>query len=209
MTFMDEITDFTYEIEPEEGFFVKKNNVWLDARQLSQGERTLMALIGDIARRLILLNPSRDNPLKGSGVVLIDEVELHLHPEWQQKILPNLIEVFPNIQFIITTHSPQVLTTCTNKEIRVLSKNGRAIEPVGNNYGGESNDALSELMDTAPRPPLKHVLLLAEYMKLIDLSESSSKKAIMLRKELEEMLGGNHHELMRADRKIKRKEILE
>ena len=68
-----------------------------------------IALFGDLARRLSLANPNLNNPLLGSGVVLIDEIELHMHPSWQRKILPMLRKCFPNIQFIVTTHSPQVL----------------------------------------------------------------------------------------------------
>ena len=77
---------------------------------LSDGEKCALALFGDIARRLSIANPYMDNPLQGKGIVLIDEIELHLHPEWQKKILPTLSKIFPNIQFIITTHSPLVLS---------------------------------------------------------------------------------------------------
>ena len=76
---------------------------------LSEGEKCTLAMIGDLARRLILANPAMENPLEGKGIVLIDEIELHMHPSWQRRILSILKEVFPNIQFIVTTHSPQVL----------------------------------------------------------------------------------------------------
>lgn len=64
---------------------------------------------GDLARKLAIANPSRENPLEGEGVVLIDEVDLHLHPSWQGRMMP-LFRTFPNIQFIVTTHSPKVLS---------------------------------------------------------------------------------------------------
>ena len=76
---------------------------------LSDGEKCTLALLGDLARRLVLANPNAENPLEGEGIVLIDEIELHMHPSWQRRILKVLREVFPNIQFIVTTHSPQVL----------------------------------------------------------------------------------------------------
>lgn len=88
---------------------VKKANVEVSVEQLSDGEKCTLALLGDLARRLALANPNRDNPLEGDGVVLIDELELHMHPAWQRRILNILTSVFPNIQFIVTTHSPQVL----------------------------------------------------------------------------------------------------
>lgn len=76
---------------------------------LSDGEKCTLAMFGDLARRLALANPSLENPLEGEGIVLIDEIELHMHPLWQRKVLGVLRDTFPNIQFIITTHSPQIL----------------------------------------------------------------------------------------------------
>lgn len=89
---------------------VKKENTEFRVDQLSDGEKCTLALLGDLARRIALANPFRDNPLEGGGIVLIDEIELHMHPQWQRKILNVLRKVFPNIQFIVTTHSPQVLS---------------------------------------------------------------------------------------------------
>jgi predicted ATP-binding protein involved in virulence len=206
--FIPEFKNIGYENHPEEGLFVTKDGIKLNVQQLSQGERTLMALVGDISRRLILLNPSLDNPLHGTGIVLIDEIELHLHPSWQQKVLTKLTKTFPNIQFLITTHSPQVLTTCKKGEIRLLRANGQIETPLWDVYGRESGDALSELMDTEPRPPLDYVLLIEEYMRLIDLNEHDSEKGKSLRDELNLSLGTDHHELLKAERKIKRKELL-
>lgn len=77
----------------------------LDVLQLSDGEKCTLALFGDIARRLAIANPSLDDPLQGDGVVLIDELELHMHTSWQRKVISMLKKTFPNIQFIITTRS--------------------------------------------------------------------------------------------------------
>lgn len=73
-----------------------------------------MALLGDLARRIAIANPYRENPMEGEGIVLIDEIELHMHPSWQRRILGVLKQLFPNVQFIITTHSPQVLGSVDN-----------------------------------------------------------------------------------------------
>lgn len=86
-----------------------KNGKTFFIEQLSDGEKCTMAMLGDIARRLAIANPGVENPLLGGGIVLIDEVDLHLHPSWQRKIAGMLRDTFPNIQFILTTHSPQVL----------------------------------------------------------------------------------------------------
>lgn len=88
---------------------IDKAGVALDLSQLSDGERSFLALICDLGRRLALANPMLDNPLHGAGVVLIDELELHLHPKWQREVSEKLRRTFPNIQFIATTHSPFVI----------------------------------------------------------------------------------------------------
>ena len=88
---------------------VKKDGKYLKINQLSDGEKCTIALFGDLARRMALANPQSDNPLQGTGVALIDELDLHMHTSWQRKVLKVLKKTFPNIQFIITTHSPQIL----------------------------------------------------------------------------------------------------
>ena len=89
---------------------IDKENISLNVSQMSDGEKCTLALLGDLARRLALANPMKENPLLGEGIVLIDEVELHMHPSWQRKVLYTLKETFPNIQFIVTTHSPIILS---------------------------------------------------------------------------------------------------
>lgn len=93
---------------------VLKDGQSLNVEQLSDGEKCVIALVGDLARRLVMANPDLDDPLVGGGIALIDEVELHLHPAWQSTILPRLLETFPNVQFVVTTHSPIVLAQLNN-----------------------------------------------------------------------------------------------
>ena len=88
---------------------VENRGQTLEINQLSDGQKCLLAMIGDLVRRLALANPNLENPLMGTGIVLIDEIELHLHPAWQRKVVSVLHETFPNVQFIVSTHSPQVL----------------------------------------------------------------------------------------------------
>ncbi len=96
---------------------VDKAGVTLDLSQLSDGERSLLAMVCDLGRRLALANPRLDKPLHGEGVVLIDDLELHLHPKWQREVTEKLTETFPNIQFIATTHSPFVIQALRPREL--------------------------------------------------------------------------------------------
>ncbi len=92
----------------------------LRIEQLSDGYRTTLAMIMDIAARMTEANPHMADPLLSAGVILIDEIELHLHPGWQQRILGDLTRAFPNVQFIVTTHSPQILTTVAPQSIQII-----------------------------------------------------------------------------------------
>ena len=99
-------------------------------------------------------NPSLDNPLEGKGIVLIDEIELHMHTQWQRKILPKLKEIFPNIQFLITTHSPQVLGEIDDSyNLFFLERSGylSACTRIDSLYGWDSNTILEDKMNTPSR----------------------------------------------------------
>lgn len=114
--FLDGIGDLEVRTDPLR-LTVQKNAHRLGLDQLSDGERSFIAILGDMVRRLSLANPDLDNPLQGHGVVLIDELELHLHPRWQREIVQKLRETFPNIQFIGTTHSPFVIQSLQPGEL--------------------------------------------------------------------------------------------
>lgn len=101
---------------------VEMNGVRLDVAQLSDGEKCLLALAGDLARRMALAASGSKDPLHHPVVVLIDEVELHLHPGLQRQILPRLRRVFPNAQFIVSTHSPQVLSSLHAANVRLVER---------------------------------------------------------------------------------------
>ncbi|SUX55045.1 AAA family ATPase [Chromobacterium vaccinii] len=124
--------------------------------QLSKGQQTLLVMAGDLARRLVALNPAAENPLNGSGIAIIDEIDLHLHPRWQQEVLPALLRTFPNMQFIVTTHSPQVLSTVDNKSIRKLAFDAEGnpfiVVPSFQTKGVASADVLYRIMDINPIP---------------------------------------------------------
>ena len=81
----------------------------LRIEQLSEGYKIIIAMVADLAARMAEANPDMHDPLTSTGIVLIDEVDLHLHPRWQRDILTQLTSVFPNIQFIVSTHSPIIV----------------------------------------------------------------------------------------------------
>lgn len=130
---------------------VKKDGKYLTINQLSDGEKCTIALFGDLARRMALANPGRENPLEGTGVVLIDELDLHMHTSWQRKVLGVLKDTFPNIQFIITTHSPQILgETDHTFNLLYMFKDGKRIslKSYKSFMGWDTNVILEEVMNT-------------------------------------------------------------
>ncbi|MFT4928715.1 MAG: putative ATP-binding protein involved in virulence [Phenylobacterium sp.] len=192
---------------PALSMMINKDGHYLSIDQLSYGERSVLTMVGDIARRLTLLNPSLENPLEGDGIILIDEPETHLHPRWQQRILTNLEKTFPNVQFVVTTHSHLLLTTVKKEQIIVLSDNN-AVTPIGNTFGEPSNYVLTQVLGVDTRPPLAHNDTLQAYLTLIDANLGNSTEAEALRIELNKMMGDNHSDLKAADRAIQRKELL-
>lgn len=136
--------------KPRMRMVVVKKGKEFNVLQLSDGERNMLALLGDLSRRLSVLNPGLANPNEGSGVVLIDEIDLHLHPGWQREVVANLEKTFPNCQFIVSTHSPQVVGELLPDSIRRLG-DGRLLEPVSRSLGLTSGEVLEELMNGTAR----------------------------------------------------------
>ena len=114
----------------------------LRIEQLSDGYRTTLAMVMDIAARMAEANPDMPDPLQTQGVVMIDEVDLHLHPAWQQTILSDLMRTFPQVQFIVSTHSPQIVSTVKPTQIRVIDWQGEApsLIPIYFSEGAEKNN---------------------------------------------------------------------
>lgn len=166
--FLDEYSDFHVEREelpqkldeegniievsqPKPELFVSKGKTKLNVRQLSEGERGILALVLDLARRLSLANPQSEDPLaEGQAVVLIDELDLHLHPSWQRTIVEKLTRTFRNCQFIATTHSPQILGEVPPESIVILEKDCPPYRP-HQSLGMDSNWILQFLMGDTDR----------------------------------------------------------
>lgn len=174
--------------------------------QLSQGEKSILALVADIARRLTLLNPSLSNPLDGTGIVLIDEIDLHLHPSWQQKIIKRLEETFKNIQFIVTTHSPQVCHTIDSENIWLIKEGAKFKAPKGVR-GAVSSWVLENLFEVEERPPEdQYTQLLKEYKELVHEDDYDSKYALEVRRKLINHFGRDYDVLIELDLYIENKE---
>ena len=178
--------------------------------QLSGGYRIVLALAADLARRMAQGNPHLDNPLESEAIVLIDEVDLHLHPSWQQRILDDLTRTFPNAQFIVSTHSPQVLTTVRQEHIVELyrEEGGSVVAgaPASATYGAEAGDVLSSVMRVGERPENDFKIALDRYRRLVSNGDGESPEARDIRKKLERT-SPHDPALDRADLEIRKRKL--
>jgi len=195
--FMPNFKEFRVQRNPL-AMVVMKHGKKVRVDQLSDGEKCMMALVGDLARRLAIANPILDNPLEGDGIVLIDELELHLHPNWQRRSIRQLKEVFPNCQFIISTHSPQILGEVEGRQLRILKRleSGEVqINIPEQSYGLTSIAILEELMEGEGRTT-KVDKQLDQIFRLIDQEDFTYAKTMI--SELESELNGDIPELIKA-----------
>ena len=185
---------------------VEKNRKELIVNQLSDGEKCTLALAGDLARRMAIANPHMRDPLQGEAVVLIDEIDLHLHPGWQRSIIPALKETFPNCQFLLSTHSPQILSHLDRNSIWLLerSRSNIVAKRPEDAYGQEANRILEDLMNVPARPQ-------EIQKKLADLFLAIEKGRLKGAKRLlNDIQGkiGTDPDLVKASVLIQRKEVL-
>lgn len=204
LVMMDGCTDLRVARKPKLEMKVEKNGISLNVSQLSDGEKCTMAMFGDLARRLSIANPFLDNPLLGEGVVLIDEIELHMHPSWQRNVLKRLRETFPNIQFIITTHSPIVLSEVDDDyHVFFMRNSGISGEIVEFRRldGFDANYILEEFMGTKSMNT-KTENLINDIYRLIN--RKSFDEAERKVKELEKITDSVNKDVLRANILIKK-----
>lgn len=185
----------------------------MKAEALSDGIRSVLAMIGDIAYRCVKLNPHLgiEAARETCGVVLIDEIEMHLHPRWQQMVLGQLQDAFPKVQFIVTTHSPQVLTSvdasCIRKLKQTWDEAGKLCITVKGvtqqTRGVASSDLLAEIMGVDPVPDLPEVRDLASYHALIQQNLHLNSQSLALREQLESHFGAHHPVIRECERMIR------
>ena len=161
--------------------------------QMSDGYRCTISLIADIAYRMALLNPQllADVLTQTEGIILIDEIDLHLHPLWQQRILKDLLHIFPKVQFIVSTHAPAVINSVKNNELIKLSENN-AYNVANETYGKDVNTILREVMESLERPEdIKNMF--DRFYHCIDERQYSEAEDVI--KGLEHILGNNDPEV--------------
>jgi predicted ATP-binding protein involved in virulence len=129
-----------YDIKTAEIVVAHDENLRLHFSQLSDGYRCMISLIADIAYKMSILNPQlKERAIsETTGVVLIDELDLHLHPKWQREVVGDLKKIFPNVQFIATTHSPFIIQSLEDGELISLDKS------IDIEYSGESIEDIAE-----------------------------------------------------------------
>ncbi|KTF18153.1 AAA family ATPase [Pseudoalteromonas sp. H105] len=185
-------------------------------KNLSQGQQVIIGILADVSRRLIMLNPTLDNPLHGQGVILIDEIEMHLHPKWQLFLLESLQNTFPNLQLILTTHSPQILSTTKKDKIRVIGVNVDneliAVSPVNETLAHPSTDILESVMKVSSIPELPITSELNKYRALIEQGDIESEDILTeierYKSLLDKEIGNQHPEMIKLDMVLRRRKIL-
>jgi len=205
--FIPEYSNLRVTRVPTPHMLVEKNGKTIKLNQLSDGEKNIIAMVGDIARRLSMANPHMENPLEGKGIVLIDEIDLHLHPLWQRVIISKLTEVFPNCQFIVSTHSPQVLSHIKAEHIFILKPidDDIIIEKPTESYGKSTDRQLEDILGVESRP-LEIKKDLHNLFTLIQEKKLTEAKVLM--QELERVIEGREPELVKANVLIKRRESI-
>lgn len=164
--------------------------------EMSDGYKNTLSMIGDIAYRMAVLNPMLEEEAleKTPGIVLIDEIDLHLHPQWQQTILKDLHAIFPKVQFIVSSHAPAVINSISREQIRILD-NGEIYLPSAQTYGRDANSILREVMKVSERPAD-----IKERMELFNryMDENNYKEADKTLKEIEGIVGATDPDIAAA-----------
>lgn len=190
----------------------RNSTIPLSIQQLSDGYRTTLAMVMDITARMAGANPAAEKILDTEGIVLIDEIDLHLHPKWQQTILPDLMKTFPKLQFIVSTHSPQVLSTVPSDCIRLINDERDpetglqkfvVEKPLTQSRGRASADVMAELMDVDPVPEVEEARWLSNYKALIQQNLHETEEGKSLHHRLERHFCLQHKEMLECDRLIR------
>ena len=178
-----------------------KQRMRIPLNQLSDGYKGMISLVADIAYRMATLNPQLGTEVlsKGDGVVLIDEVDLHLHPAWQQKVIDNLMNISPKVQFIVSTHAPAIISSVKTDKLRILS-NKEVCMSANQVYGKDVNSVMKEIMGVNDRPD-QFVELFEKFYRL--LSEKKYDEAGAVLDKLDEERGYHDPEIVKCRVKLK------
>ena len=175
-------------------YFDQNNDpVRIPVSLLSDGYKCTISLIADIAYRMAILNPQLLDKvlIETDGIVLIDEIDLHLHPTWQKRILQDLMEIFPKVQFIVSTHAPEVINSVKRSSVVILKDNA-IYSAADETYGKDANTILREVMEVSARPDDVKKLL-DQFYNLLDKKEWDKAENII--EQLESKIGNNDAEV--------------
>lgn len=174
--------------------------------EMSDGYKNTLSMIGDIAYRMAVLNPMLGDKVleETSGVVVIDEIDLHLHPQWQQTIISDLNIIFPKLQFIVSSHAPAVINSVAKEQIRILD-NGEIYMPAAQTYGRDANSILREVMKVSERPMdiKQRMNLFYSYM-----DENNYQEADKILTEIESIVGTTDPDIVAARTSLDLEKIL-
>lgn len=183
-------TNLRIELSPSRMLLTNEEGIDLQVDQLSGGYKAVLSVVADIAKRMSVANPESVNPLEEEAVILIDELDLHLHPKWQKTIVEDLKRTFPNCQFIISTHSPFIIQSLSASELFDMSTMQYAAE--SGSYNGWSIDAIQEQkMGVESKTPVFHKYL-EEFSLAMDEEKYDDAKALY--QELKKMVNSESHE---------------
>lgn len=189
--------EIKHDVKQDKLIITQANGEKVPFSSLSDGVRNVLSMVMELALRCYLLNPSQGEnaPSETPGIVLIDEIDLHLHPEWQLHILNDLTSVFGRIQFIVSTHAPLILSSLQDGEI--LSISDRKVYNFPNQYKRRPEQILKDMNTSIASDDIEKAL--ADYRLLIEAGKGKSEEAVALRKKLVSALGEGHEELQRTD----------
>jgi len=193
---IDGVTRFWFDVQYDELRLERPNGDIQSFSMLSEGYRNMVAMIADIAWRAAVLNPHHgpEAHLCTEGVVLIDELDQHLHPAWQRRIVADLRRTFPKIQFIVTTHSPQIVASVSRSQVRLLDHN-RLVADEPYVEGRSSNEILEDVFGVPARPAEVQTEIDAFYRLLEDADFAAARKHLAA---LQDRLGPDDAAMIRA-----------
>ena len=179
------------ELAPSRMVMTNEEGTDLRIDQLSGGYKEVLSVTADIAKRLSIANPDSPDPLNEEAVILIDELDLHLHPKWQKRILKDLMDIFPKVQFIVSTHAPEVINSVKKGSVVIL-RNNEVINATDETYGKDANTILREVMEVSSRPDIIRFLF-EKFYELLDSGEWKMAEEII--GQLEKEIGNNDPEI--------------
>lgn len=183
-----------------------ENNKSMPISNLSAGYQSLLWMTMNLSYRLALLNPAAGEDMtKIPGVVLIDELDMHLHPKWQWNVVKALEETFPNIQFIVATHSPIIISSCRNENL-ILINEDQEIKYLPDAYGYSVEEVL-ELRQGSTAKPKAIEDLRDKFERALNQDDYAKAKNVVAM--MGELLGEMHSEVQRAREELELAEWVE